>query len=61
MGRTTSVLVDQTKRKLNIPSWQFKELPGLVVGVVVVVVVVAANDLTKIRFCKIKKNGNYEF
>ena len=48
MGRTTSVLVDQTKRKLNIPSWQFKELPGLVV--VVVVVVVAANGLTKIRF-----------
>ena len=38
---------DQTKRKLNIlniPSWQFKELPGLVLGVVVVVVVVAAND-----------------
>ena len=45
-----SVLVHQTKRKLNIPSWQFKELPGLVVWVVVVVVVVAANDLTKIRF-----------
>ena len=41
---------DQTKRKLNIlniPSWQFKELPGLVVWVVVVLVVlvvVAAND-----------------
>ena len=41
------VLDDQTKRKLNIPSWQFKELPGLVVWVVVVLVVlvvVAAND-----------------
>ena len=50
MGTTMSVLVHQTKRKLNIPSWQFKELPGLVVWVVVVVVVVAANDLTKIRF-----------
>ena len=53
MARTMGVSDDQTKRKLNIPGWQFKELPGLVV--VVVVVVVAANDLTKIRFFKNKE------